>query len=285
MASTNWPEKPKGCDIIKQQKTGSLVRLAERWAYAHDPQNLIRIMPAKGELRRFQPPPIAGRWFLFLEVLMANRAVIVANGLLAPETNWPEMLLPGDLLIAADGGGRLFLAAHRAPHYLIGDFDSLAPTELDALAALGAQALQHPVRKDETDLELAVNLALDHGMDDILIFAGLGGRWDHTLANLMMLALPRLGTARLRLLDGCQELTLLRPGQTHRIDGKIGDAVSLIPVGGDAKRVTTSGLEYPLLDSSLLFGRTLGVSNQMNAPEATVALYEGLLICVVIHNA
>ncbi len=216
---------------------------------------------------------------------MANRAVIVANGLLAPETNWPEILLPGDLLIAADGGGRLFLAAHRAPHYLIGDFDSLAPTELDALAALGAQALQHPVHKDETDLELAVNLALDQGMDDILILAGLGGRWDHTLANLMLLALPRLGTARLRLLDGCQEIALFRPGQTHRIDGKIGDTVSLIPVGGDAKRVTTSGLEYPLVDSVLPFGQTLGISNQMNAPEATVALCEGLLICVVIHNS
>ena len=216
---------------------------------------------------------------------MAKRAVIVANGLLAPETNWPEMLRPDDLLIAADGGGRFFLAAHCVPNYLIGDFDSLALADLDALAAKGVQVLQHPARKDETDLELAVNLALDEGMDDILILAGLGGRLDHTLANLMMLALPRLGTARLRLLDGCQELTLLRPGQTHRIDGKIGDAVSLIPVGGDAKRVTTSGLEYPLLDSSLLFGRTLGVSNQMNAPEATVALYEGLLICVVIHNA
>jgi thiamine pyrophosphokinase len=238
-------------------------------------------MPAQGEIGTFNHLPAQGRWFF---VSMAQRAVILANGLMASDTKWPEILLPEDLLIAADGGARFFLAAETVPNYVIGDIDSLTDAELDALIRQGSRVVQHSVRKDETDLELAVNLAMDEGVNEILILACLGGRWDQTLANLMMLARPKLRKARLRILDGRQEVFLLRPGQTHRIDGRTGDTVSLIPIGGDA-RVTTTGLEYPLNNSVLAFGTTLGVSNQMNAPCYTVELCKGLLICVVIHNS
>lgn len=215
---------------------------------------------------------------------MPKRAVIVANGLLAPGTNWQSMLRRDDLLIAADGGGRIFLASEYAPHYVVGDCDSLTPEELDALIVQGAQVIRYPKRKEETDLEIAVNLALEEGSDDILILAGLGGRWDQTFANLMMLALPRGRNAKLRLVDGCQEVTLLRAGRRHSIKGRPGDTVSLIPFGGDVHGVTTSGLEYSLLEDSLLVGETRGVSNQMSSDEVTVLLREGLLICVVINN-
>jgi thiamine pyrophosphokinase len=134
-------------------------------------------------------------------------------------------------------------------------------------------------------LELAINLALDRGAVDVLILGGLGGRWDHTLANLMLLTLPRIDKVNLRLVDGLQEASLLCTGQWNRINGKTGDIVSLIPIGGDVHGVTTYGLEYPLRDDQLLLGETLGVSNLINAPEARVTLREGLLICLVIHKS
>ena len=86
------------------------------------------------------------------------------------------------------------------------------------------------------------------------------------------------------LIDGDQEITLLRPGEPHVIQGSPGDIVSLIPIRGDVKTLTTSGLEYPLQRGHLPFGATLGVSNIMTASEATISLQEGLLICIVLNN-
>ncbi len=213
-----------------------------------------------------------------------RRAVIVANGGMSAYTDLTSLLRKDDLLIAADGGGRYCLQAGCTPRFVIGDFDSLSAAELDELAAHGAEVLRHPVRKDETDLELAVDLAIQKEICEIIVVAALGGRWDQTLANLLLLGLPRFAIARIRLLDGNQEITLLRPGTENLIRGRRGDTVSLIAVNGDARGVTASGLEYPLQASSLPFGATLGVSNTLTAAEATVSLESGLLICVVIHN-
>ncbi len=214
-----------------------------------------------------------------------RRAVIVANGGMSADTDLKSLLRVDDLLIAADGGGRYCLQSGCTPQFVIGDFDSLSAAQLDELAAHGAEVLRHPARKDETDLELAVDLAIQKEIREILVLAALGGRWDQTLANLLLLGLPRFAKARICLLDGDQEITLLRPRAMHIIRGSPGDTVSLIALGGDAHGVTTSGLEYPLQTDRLPFGATRGVSNILTAPKATVSLQSGLLICIVVRNS
>ena len=260
----------------------------ERQALPCDPRNLLRIMPAKGK-SRLREPPLLPREAVYCymqqtETEAKRRAVIVANGGMSADTDLKSLLRVDDLLIAADGGGRYCLQSGCTPQFVIGDFDSLSAAQLDELAAHGAEVLRHPARKDETDLELAVDLAIQKEIREILVLAALGRRWDQTLANLLLLGLPHFATARIRLLDGNQEITLLRPGAENLIRGRRGDTVALIAVNGDARGVTTNGLEYPLQASSLPFGATLGVSNTLTAAEATVLLESGLLICVVIHN-
>ncbi|MGH2522549.1 MAG: thiamine diphosphokinase, partial [Anaerolineales bacterium] len=169
-----------------------------------------------------------------------------------------------------------------APHIAIGDFDSITEAECAALIAEGVRVEQFPTQKDETDLELAVRLALAEGADDILIFGALGGRWDQTLANLLLLAHPSLRGVRVRLVDGRQTLYLVQ-SQTH-IEGQPGDIVSLIPLRGDARGVTTHGLAYPLAEGTLPFGSTLGISNVLVGERATVEVREGLVMCVLISN-
>ena len=162
--------------------------------------------------------------------------------------------------------------------------DEWFPVLARALENAGAQVIRHPVRKDQTDLELALDLAIGDGADDILILAALGGRWDQTLANVLLLARRGLDSVRVRLADGKQQITLLRgPGQIA-LDGQPGDTVSLIPIGGDAWGVTTIGLEYPLSNGTLRFGSTLGISNALLEAQATVTLKEGFLICVLISS-
>ena len=211
------------------------------------------------------------------------RAVIFANGSITDLTQAQAVLRAGDVLIAADGGARHLQTLELSPDILIGDFDSLSAEELDALHASGSQLIQHPSRKDSTDLELAIQHALSLGAGEVLVLGALGHRWDQTLANLLLAAWEGFSTAQISLLDGAQELRLLRPGQSLQINGKPGDTVSLIPLCGDAHGILTRNLEYPLNDETLHFGSTRGISNVLLADTASVSLHEGMLMVVVIH--
>jgi thiamine pyrophosphokinase len=141
----------------------------------------------------------------------------------------------------------------------------------------------HPRSKDETDLELAVRYARQHGADEVLILGAMGERWDQTLANLTLLAAFDLPAGRLRLIDGSQEVCLVRGGETLPLDGRPGDTVSLIPIGGDADGVTTEGLEYPLRGETLRFGLTRGVSNVIQTSPVSVGVRRGSLLVTLIR--
>jgi thiamine pyrophosphokinase len=211
------------------------------------------------------------------------RAVIFANGQLTDHAAARAAILPGDRLIAADGGLRHLRALGLAPHAVVGDLDSIEPETAASLASAGIRVVQHPARKDETDLELALRLARAEGAQDVLVFGALGGRWDQTLANLLLLANPDFRNTRIRLVDGHQQLYLIQ-GQTV-IEGEPGDTVSLIALNGDAAGVTTTGLEYPLVQGTLPFGGTLGISNVLVGRQATVSVASGLVVCVVAGQA
>lgn len=211
------------------------------------------------------------------------RAVIFANGALSAPNTVHAWLRPDDWLLAADGGTRHCLALGLTPAAVIGDLDSLDPADAERLERAGVKLVRHPARKDFTDLELAVRFALALSVEEILVFGALGDRWDQTLANLLLPAAAGLEAARLRLVDGRQEVSLLRAGSELEITGSPGDTVSLIPIGGDAGGVTTHGLEYALEEGRLPFGATLGVSNVLTSQAARVSLRQGMLLCVVIH--
>ena len=212
------------------------------------------------------------------------RAIIFANGEFHPPQNGFGALQPSDVIIAVDGGARHCAQFGLLPHIVIGDFDSLTQAELHDLVTRGVQVVRFPVRKDFTDLELAVHHALGLGCRKIQIFGALGARWDQTLANLLLLSSPALENVAVSLVDDNQEITLLRPERTERLSGKPGETLSLIPLAGDAKGIVTRGLEYPLHHETLQLGSTRGVSNVFTEPEATIIFEQGLLLCTVIHQ-
>jgi thiamine pyrophosphokinase len=101
-------------------------------------------------------------------------------------------LSPEDLLIAADGGAQHCLEKGLHPAYVVGDLDSLDSDQVARLESQGAQFVRYPSRKDQTDLELAVDLAQNLGYAEVLILGALGARWDQTIANIMLPAAPAL---------------------------------------------------------------------------------------------
>ena len=227
------------------------------------------------------------------------RIIVIANGTPPSPQDVRRWLRLGephhDLLICADGGAKVALQLGLRPHHAVGDFDSLSEDEVHALAQLGTQLHRHPPAKDETDLELSLQLGVDllkagetSEAGEIIILGALGGRIDHELANMMLLAMPALSAARpiiARVIiahDGVQiSLIDARRGPgTHTLHGRAGDLVSLVPFGGDAHGIRTDRLEYPLRDESLVVGPARGVSNVMSDATATVSLQQGMLLCI-----
>ena len=205
-------------------------------------------------------------------------AVIVAS---TPELDiapYQEHIRAADLLIAADGGALPLLRAGIIPHVAIGDMDSIGVAGLAELEAHEVVLRQFPREKDETDLELALLYAAAAGATAIDILGALGGRWDHTLANVALLALPELRERRARLLADGQTLFLVRDSAV--LEGQAGDTVSLLPLASAAYGVTTKGLRYPLDEATLSYERARGVSNVLLDPPGHVSLREGLLLVV-----
>ncbi len=207
-----------------------------------------------------------------------SRAVIFANGEIKDIDRLRDILRTDDVLIAADGGLRHLKALGMRPSILIGDLDSVSPEEILDARENGVDIKQYPVDKNETDLQLAIDLAVGMGFSNILIAAALGGRLDQTLGNIYLLSGSVNSQVSIRLDDGLEEVFLITSSAC--IDGAPGDIVSLLPLGTPVFDVKTDGLKYPLNYEKLLPDQTRGISNVMLADTAQVSISRGVLICI-----
>ncbi len=219
------------------------------------------------------------------------QAIVLADGDVAPRDRideaWPGWADPGAVVIAADGGARHAVGLGLRPTIWVGDGDSVAPGDLERLVADGAEIRRVAAAKDESDAELALLAALELGADEVVILGALGGsRVDHALANVGLLAHPALAGRQAMLLDAGARVSFLRapgPGGSpivRPLPGRIGDLVSLLPVGDGVDGVTTTGLQYPLRDEPLLAGPARGLSNVRRSRGASVTVRRGMLLIV-----
>ncbi len=201
--------------------------------------------------------------------------VLLANGPLTLSPVIRQVIFSADRLIGVDGGSRHLRPLDVRPHLAVGDMDSIPQDLLQDYRQTGVELHLHPPKKDATDLELALELALARGATRISILGGTGGRLDHTLGNLFLLSrcLPAGVPARIMDQEQCVHLT----DQSLSISGAIGDTLSLLPATPEACGVSLSGLEYPLSDATLTFGTSWGMSNVFVETQATVTLRSGRL--------
>jgi thiamine pyrophosphokinase len=207
-----------------------------------------------------------------------QRIIIFANGELPDLSRARALLQPGDTIICADGGTLHALALGIQPDLIIGDLDSADPGVVQTFREAGVAIEIHPRDKNETDLELAINRALEMKPERLAIVAALGGRLDQTLANITLLADPRLADFDVRLDDGVEEVQLCR--DRVEVRGRAGDLVSLIPWQGAVSGVQTEGLKWPLQRETLYPDKTRGISNELVGEAATVSMESGLLLIV-----
>jgi thiamine pyrophosphokinase len=223
-------------------------------------------------------------------------ALVLADGDAATraalDQAWPGWDAGASLVVAADGGAALAGPLEVGIDRWVGDGDSIGASGLESLRAAGVAVEVAPTDKDESDTELAVRAALDAGAKRITIVGALGGpRLDHALANVALLGMAELAGRDVRLVASEARVRLLAaiapPDRTPAYDGvavdlegRPGDLVSLFPVGADVEGVSTDGLRYPLVDATLLVGRTRGLSNVRTAAVARVAIRLGRLLVI-----
>jgi thiamine pyrophosphokinase len=208
------------------------------------------------------------------------RILIFANGVLPDVQKARALLQADDFILCADGGARHARALGVRPSLVIGDFDSLSEDERKNAESEGAKIVRYSHDKNETDLELAINHALELNPTSILILAGLGDRLDQTLGNIALLGDPRLAELDVRLDDGVEETFFCR--SRCELRGRSGDLVSLIPWTGAVEGISTDGLKWPLHDETLYPEKTRGISNELLGSAASVSLASGLLL--IIHR-
>lgn len=202
--------------------------------------------------------------------------VLIFAGGDSPPDFLADELPEAELLVAADSGYDVAVAAGFAVDVLVGDMDSIASEVIPGHVIVE----RHPPDKDATDLELALEKVLEHRPGRIVVVGGAGGRFDHELATAGLLCSPRW--------DMVEEIDWVTDrGWSHVVwnrrivHGDVGALISLVPMGGPAVGVSTKGLRWDLTDATMHPGTTWGVSNEFSGPVADIRLAEGCLLAVI----
>jgi thiamine pyrophosphokinase len=211
---------------------------------------------------------------------VTRAAIVLAGG--DPVEPHLRRVLPDDaVVIAADSGLHQSELLGLRVDYVVGDFDSADPAAVERARDAGAIIDRHPAEKDATDLELAFDVARGMGARSITVVGGAGGRLDHFVANVALLASPRFADLEIDAWTGDATVAVLQGGRPARtISGVPRSLVTLLPAGGDAIGISTTGLQYPLQGATLRPGTSRGVSNVLVGEHATVVLDRGTLLAI-----
>lgn len=202
-----------------------------------------------------------------------TRAALVASGAVNSYSFIRETVSGFDMIVAVDGG---LYHCHKAgikPDLIIGDFDSVSSELLAAYPDI--EKKRHPKEKDETDLELALNHVISLGIQDIVVFAALEYRSDHTLGNFHLL---RRYPNRVHIESETESICIIN--QSYTLQGCSGKTISLLPIGEPVTGVNTRGLKWELKNASLT-AFMMSISNICEADNVSISVEHGdILLCL-----
>jgi thiamine pyrophosphokinase len=182
------------------------------------------------------------------------------------------------LIICCDGGARHFQYLGIKPDVIIGDMDSIDPALLASYSTSGIKIIKYPANKDYTDTELALDYALSLKPEAIFIWGALGGRIDHTLANVFLLCKGKEEGIRTYLIDEYGEAFVVDKEATFV--NETGKTVSLVALSSEVTGINLTGFLYPLREGRLIMGETRGISNVIADACASISIRQGKLLVI-----
>lgn len=203
---------------------------------------------------------------------MSDLCLIFAGG---PEKGLPCLPIPQEdaWILCADSGLRLAQHMGITPNLVLGDFDSLGMLP-------DAPYYKAPVEKDDTDTVLAIRFGLEKGCQRFVIYGALGGRFDHSYANIQTLLFLQQHHASGILVGENDLLTLQTAGTTVEYPKREGFTFSVFALTPQCKGVSIRGVKYPLENAALTMYHPLGVSNEITDRCAVLRVEDGILLIV-----
>lgn len=191
-----------------------------------------------------------------------------------------------DFVIAVDGGLSYCSVLEVEPDLILGDFDSVSEKEAEAIEVLEhkipERIIRLPREKDDTDMLAALKEGLARGYRQFRIYAGTGGRFDHTLANIQCLLFLKNHDAVGYLVDGTGMILVIQNEAVHfRKD--LEGTLSLFSLVEKSEGVTIEGMKYSLQDASIQNDFPIGISNEFIGEEAMISVEDGVLVCMISY--
>ena len=206
-----------------------------------------------------------------------NNIVIITSYIDTP-FDIKAVIAPGDFIICTVGGYDVACRHGIAPELLMGDFDSIQRDIPQDVAIK-----RFPPEKDFTDLELALREAASRSASQVRILGGIGGRLDHTVANLQLLSQYSDSFDKITMSDGKNQCFIAGSAQKNNfvIPREEDCYISLFSLSEQCTGVTISGVKYPLAGHTLTRFEPLGVSNEFTEKKAVLSVEDGQLLVVL----
>ena len=202
--------------------------------------------------------------------------IILGSGTLKRLDHFARLIRLADTIVAADGGAKHLRRMNIVPDIVIGDLDSMDEKTIQFLEGHNVTFIRHPVDKDATDTELAVQWAMDNGATAITLLGVTGTRLDHTLANIFLLEKITRAGVSCKIADDNNEIYLLV--DKIELTGKPGDFLSIIPLTRTAGGITITGVDFPLENAEISLGSSLGISNRFRGTTARISIQSGMAV-------
>lgn len=206
-----------------------------------------------------------------------KKSVILCSGQPPKRSQIVQSLQDADLFIAADGGGNTARKMNLSPDLVIGDLDSYIPQESDSW-----NVIKRP-DQNSNDLEKALQYALRKQVSHVIVYGATGMRLDHTVKNLSVLKQFNSQFESLLFRDRYCDVKLI--DSPHAEILPLHTKVSLFPLSGIVRGITSSGLKYELSNDTLENGVFDGSSNLTVSAAIEISYKSGDLLFFINHNS
>jgi len=188
-----------------------------------------------------------------------------------------------DTVIAVDGGLLYCTFLQLEPDLIVGDFDSVDEERWEAIKVIMRETPEKVVRlipeKDDTDTLAALRIGLEMGYENFHIYGGLGGRLEHTIANMQCLSFLKKQGAKGYLMGESTMVTVIQ-NETLRFRKEMEGFVSVFAMGEKAEHVTINGMKYLLDDATISNDFPVGISNEFVGEEGSITVGKGQLAVI-----
>ena len=203
------------------------------------------------------------------------RCIIFANGEYGELGAYREIFRDSDTILCADGGANYTFQLGIKPDCIIGDLDSIQPEVREYYETKAVMFKKFPPRKDFTDIQLALDLAIEWNADEIIMLGAMGKRLDHTLANLYSgIDLVRKGIKISHYSPDCRVYII---NQELVIEGWPGDIVSVLALTDEVQGASEVGFEYALTNPVMENSKPYAVSNVLAGHRGIIEIQSGIL--------